>query len=130
MSSYRHRNPPKRETLRLIVMMVFSVSVLLLAIPIQAQVEINSGISGTVTDSTGAVVVGAAVTVKNQDTDATRKAVTNSTGYYSFPSLSPGTYTITVSMAGFKTAVVSDRVIQVAQPARVDVALSVGTSQQ
>jgi len=110
--------------------MMLSVCLVLLAIPMQAQVETTSSISGTVTDSTGAVVGGTAVTVKNQGTGETRNAVTNSTGYYSFLSLSPGTYSITVSMTGFKTVVVSDRVIQVAQPASVDVTLAVGTAAQ
>src|SRR6266404_7710418 len=128
MSPYEHRNPHKGRILCLA--MILSVCLVLLAIPIQAQVETTSSISGTVTDSTGAVVGGTAVTVKNQGTGETRNAVTNSTGYYSFLSLSPGTYSITVSMTGFKTVVVTDRVIQVAQPASVDVTLAVGTSAQ
>ena len=126
MSTYR--NPHIGTTLCLAMML--SVCLLLLTIPIQAQVETTSSISGTVTDSTGAVVGGAAVTVKNQGTGEARNRVTNSTGYYSFPSLSPGTYSITVSMTGFKTVVVSDRVIQVAQPASVDVTLAVGAAAQ
>ncbi len=128
MYPYERRNPRIGTTLCLA--MILSVCLLLLAIPMQAQVETSSSIGGTVTDSSGAVVAGAAVTVKNQDTGETRKAVTNGTGYYSFASLPPGTYTITVSMAGFKTVVVTDRVIQVAQPASVDVTLAVGTSAQ
>src|SRR6267143_1586991 len=123
-------HPFPRNGVTLYLSMLLLVCLLPLAIPIQAQVETSSSINGTVTDSTGAVVVGAAVTVKNQDTGETRKAVTNSTGYYSFPSLPPGTYTTTVSMAGFKTVVVTDRVIQVAQPASVDVTLSVGATAQ
>src|SRR5882762_5030495 len=123
-----HRNPHIGTTLCLAMML--SVCLVLLAIPMQAQVETTSSISGTVTDITGAVVGGAAVTVKNQGTGEARNRVTNSTGYYSFPSLAPGTYSITVSMTGFKTVVVSDRVIQVAQPASVDVTLAVGTAAQ
>src|SRR5882762_4839933 len=123
-------HPFPHNGVTLYLSMLLLVCLLPLAIPMQAQVETSSSINGTVTDSTGAVVVGAAVTVKNQDTGETRKAVTNSTGYYSFPSLPPGTYTITVSMAGFKTVVVTDRMIQVAQPASVDVTLAVGTSAQ
>lgn len=109
---------------------LFSVSLLLLANSAQAQVATTSGISGVVQDSSGAVVGGAAVTVKNEATSVIRQTVTNSTGYYSFPSLDPGTYTITVSMTGFKTEVVSNRVIEVAQPASVDVKLQVGSSVQ
>ena len=123
-------HPFPHNGVTLYLSMLLLVCLLPLAIPMQAQVETSSSINGTVIDSTGAVVVGAAVTVKNQDRGETRKAVTNSTGYYSFPSLPPGTYTTTVSMAGFKTVVVRDRVVQVAQPASVDVTLSVGASAQ
>src|SRR5258708_588851 len=118
MSPYEHRNSHKGTILCLAMML--SVCLLLLAIPMQAQVETSSSINGAVTDNTGAVVVGAAVTVKNQGTGEARNRVTNSAGYYSFPSLAPGTYAITVSMTGFKTVVVIDRVIQVAQAAHVD----------
>lgn len=92
----------------------------------QAQVQTSSAISGTVTDSQGAAIAGASVTIKNQNTGATRNVASNESGFYSLQSIIPGTYTITVSQSGFKRGVVTDRVVQVAQPAQVDVTLQPG----
>src|SRR5437016_2734900 len=71
----------------------------------KAQVVTVSGINGIVVDSTGAIVPGAAVNVRNQTTGGTWNVVTNDRGAYSFPVLPPGTYTITVTHEGFETAV-------------------------
>jgi len=91
-----------------------------------AQVETTSRISGIVTDPTGAVVPGAAVVVKNENTGALRETTTDATGSYSVVSLLPGTYRVTVSMPGFKKAEVTGQVLVVASPARVDITLQVG----
>ena len=96
----------------------------------KGQVETTSRINGTVSDPSGAVVPGATVTVKNEGTGATREATTDAGGSYSFPSLPPGTYAITVSQSGFKKAEVTGRVIQVAQPAQVDLTLQLGTTSE
>src|SRR5580765_2679753 len=91
-----------------------------------AQVQTTSSVTGNVTDPTGSAVVGAKVTIRNQQTGAARSTVSNATGYYTFPSLVPGTYTVTVSHPGFKEAVVTDRAVLVVQPALVDIRLEVG----
>ena len=58
-------------------------------------------IGGAVTDSTGAVVQQAKVELTDVSTGVRRSGVTNAQGLYSFPDLAPGTYTVTVSAAGF-----------------------------
>jgi len=108
---------------------ILSISLIYLlgfVLSMRAQVETTSGISGTVTDPSGAVISGASVTLRNQNTGATREGATNASGSYSFPSVLPGTYTVKVELPGFKTALVTDRVVEVTQPARVDVALEIG----
>ena len=55
-----------------------------------------ASISGTATDSSGAVIDGAQVTVTNDGTSWTRTVKTNASGVYSVPNLVPGTYTVTV----------------------------------
>jgi hypothetical protein len=60
-------------------------------------------ISGVVTDSGGGVLPGATVTITNQGTNLVRETVTSATGAYVFPDLLAGTYTIKVSLEGFKT---------------------------
>ncbi|HKF21286.1 MAG TPA: TonB-dependent receptor, partial [Candidatus Angelobacter sp.] len=101
------------------------IIVLLLAACALSQVS-TSSITGAVTDSSGAVVVGAQVEAKNQETGVVYNAVTTTTGNYSFPSLAPGSYTITVRQTGFRTYTASDNILTVGAPLVVDVALTVG----
>ena len=69
-----------------------------------AQVE-SGKIVGTVKDASGAIISGAAVTVTETETNAERKAPTNSEGEYVVTELKPGTYNVTAECEGFKTAV-------------------------
>src|SRR5438876_8761682 len=84
-----------------------------LAVPSFAQ-RITATIRGTVTDSTGAVVPGASVTVKGEDTGYTRSTLTNASGVYSFPELPTGKYAVEVSLTGFKSSVVRGVALTVA----------------
>lgn len=63
-----------------------------------------AGITGTITDSTGALVSDSKVTVVNRATSATRTAITGTDGLYSFPSLPLGMYMITASAKGFQAS--------------------------
>ena len=60
------------------------------------------------TDTAGGVVPGATVTVTNNSTKETHEGVTNPQGQFSFPALPIGTYTVTVSLEGFKTFVANE----------------------
>jgi outer membrane receptor protein involved in Fe transport len=83
--------------------MVAGLAVLaVLALPrvVMAQTEMGR-LSGTVTDQTGGLLPGATVKVRNLGTQATRVAVTDPRGAYSFSSLPPGSYELTVEMVGF-----------------------------
>jgi hypothetical protein len=93
-----------------------------------AQVETTTAIRGLVSDSSGAFVPGAQVEVRNVNTGEKRTALTNGQGSYSFLSLLPGTYNLTVTRDGFKTGIVENRVIQVGVPAEVDVNLQTGAA--
>jgi len=75
----------------------------LLAFVPAAVAQITSGtITGVVTDTSGAAVAGASVTIASTQTGSVRTATTNSEGNFSFPELSPGAYNITVTKQGFK----------------------------
>jgi hypothetical protein len=78
----------------------FAVAVLLV-LPLVAQQ--NGAISGIVTDPSGAVVANAAVTLKNDLSNDSRKTVSNSEGFFSFASVPSGTYTVSIDAKGFKT---------------------------
>src|SRR5215510_8117211 len=96
----------------------------------RAQVETTSGIRGNVTDPSGAIIAGVSVKAKNQDTGATYETVTNDAGFYSFPSLRPGTYTITTTHPGFKSAMVQNQVAQVTQTVQVNITLELGETSE
>jgi len=81
---------------------------------------------GTVTDTTGAVVVGAKVTVVNTGTSFTSEAVTNNDGAYYIPYLAPATYRMTVESAGFKRYLREGLIIRTGEIPRIDVQMEIG----
>src|SRR5712691_9747412 len=84
-------------------------------------------ITGVVTDPGGGVVVGAAVTVTNPQTNLARTATTNGAGNYTFPSLLPGVYNVKAEMQGFQGEIRNGIELQVEQVARIDFQLRVGS---
>ncbi len=64
--------------------------------------SITGSVSGTVTDSSGGVIVGASVTLISDDTGAARTDVTNAEGRFTFSALRPGVYTLKVEQNGFQ----------------------------
>ncbi len=110
---------------------ILSVTITLICLVAQAQNAISTGsISGQVTDSSGAAVVGAAVAAKNIAAGVKLNAKTNSTGFYSFQSLKVGSYNVSVTQTGFKTTNVNDVVVQVGQNTAANVSLQVGNLAQ
>ena len=99
--------------------------ILALAAPAHAQSSASS-LTGLVVDSAGGVVPGATVSVKNNATNVTSEAVTNTSGAFSVPALDPGTYTVTISLSGFKTAVVSDVRLLASRPGEIKATLEIG----
>ncbi len=88
--------------------------------------QAGSQLTGIVTDKSGAAVTGAEVTVVNVNTGAERKVETNESGIYTFPFLTPDTYTITVSKSGFRQIKRENVRLEVNQTARADFNLEVG----
>ena len=89
-----------------------------------AQVA-GATLSGTITDSQGAVVPNAKVSVRNAATSVTTETSSNATGLYTVPNLTPGDYELFVSAAGFKTTTVR-LTLTVGQKQELNVPLSVG----
>jgi outer membrane receptor protein involved in Fe transport len=83
-------------------------------------------ILGTVTDSSGAAVPGATVTIKNLDTGLTRVVATSEDGSYAAPELPIGTYSVNVEKAGFKVGILLSVKVEVATERRADVTLQPG----
>ena len=84
-------------------------------------------ITGQVTDASGAILVGASVTVTNTQTNAVREAQTNASGSYVFPTLLPGIYNVKVDLQGFQSKVRNAVELQVQQTARLDFSLELGS---
>ncbi|HLH34805.1 MAG TPA: carboxypeptidase regulatory-like domain-containing protein [Alloacidobacterium sp.] len=99
----------------------------LLAPLAQAQSD-NSSISGTITDSAGAVLPHATVTIRNEATTEVRTATSNDAGAYTVTNLPPGSYTIKVEAQGFQNYVQSHAHLDPSIGLRVDAALQVGSS--
>ena len=91
-----------------------------------AQTAGTGTLVGTVTDSTGAVVVGAIVTVVNTATSFTSKTPTSAQGTYYVPYLAPGSYRLTVEAAGFKRYVRDEILVSSGEVPRIDLQLEVG----
>jgi hypothetical protein len=98
---------------------------LMAAHPVWAQLG-TATMYGGVTDPSGAVVVGATVTVTNTNTGFVRQTTTNPQGQYNLPSLTPGSYSVRVDSTGFRRAERPNITLQVDQNARIDVSLEVG----
>ncbi|MBK7927704.1 MAG: TonB-dependent receptor [Bryobacterales bacterium] len=86
----------------------------------------NAQITGRVTDSLQAVVVGAEVTATNADTQVPRRTVTNEQGLYSIPGLAPGPYNLSIAKSGFRTETRNGLRLIVDQTATLDFQLQVG----
>jgi len=104
------------------------VSLCLIITPILGQG--SAYLTGFVSDSSGAAVANATLTIKDTQTDSTYVLKTNETGLYRSPALQPSRYTITASLPGFQESIVNDVELLVGQPRNVDITLQVGASAQ
>jgi outer membrane receptor protein involved in Fe transport len=107
----------------------FVFILLLFSISLTAQ-TFRGSIQGTVTDSSGAVIPEAQVTVKNVDTGLERKVTTDQTGFFVARELPIGNYQVTVEKQGFQRAVASNVPVEVAVTRRVDVTMQAGSAGQ
>src|SRR3989441_3731003 len=110
---------------KLISLLVLLPGLTLMGLSAAAQdISTKGAISGTVVDTTGAVVPGATVTVTGPIGE--RVVLTNSGGGYDVANLIPGKYTVKASLTGFKTAAVSDVTVYVGKATSVRLTLSTG----
>ena len=104
----------------------FIAFIMMAVCSVNAQ-ETRATLSGTVTDPSGATLVGAKLTLSNMATGVTANAVTNGQGEYRFLFIDPGTYKMTADVAGFETYVQSQIVINMGQASTVDIRMKVGS---
>ncbi|HKS41821.1 MAG TPA: TonB-dependent receptor [Blastocatellia bacterium] len=102
---------------------------LLLHMPLgyAALAQVNAAsLTGLITDTTGAVVPGATITAINTATNVEQTTKSDSSGYFTFPSLPIGVYQLTVETQGFKKSIRNGVALQVGQKARIDFVLEIG----
>jgi hypothetical protein len=93
-----------------------------------AWAQANAGITGTVTDASGAVIPDANVTITNESTSISTTAVTTGSGTYAVTGLTPGAYTVTVEKTGFKKSVQNHVNVEVTVNATVPITLTTGAA--
>ncbi|MEI6669991.1 MAG: carboxypeptidase regulatory-like domain-containing protein [Acidobacteriota bacterium] len=112
---------------RLVRLAVLLLITLVISAPAFAQgASSASALSGTVVDISGAIIPGADIAVKNDATGNAYSAVTNDHGLFTIPALDPGTYTVTVKLMGFKTAVIREIKLMAGVPVGIKATLEVG----
>lgn len=105
---------------------LFSIALLLCCALFAVAQAGRGGINGLITDSTGAIIPNATVTVQNEGTGVKVATASTAAGLYSFISLNPGTYDVSVSAKGFETTVRKNITVTVDQVTAANVALTIG----
>ena len=108
----------------LMVLVFFATPIL------RGQTAVDGAVGGTVMDSSGAVVSGATVTVRNIATNAQQTATTDNAGYYRIIHLQPGNYTVTIAAPGFSDYKATDVTVQVGSMTDIEGKMAVGTAAQ
>ena len=112
-----------------LVLALFACASMLLTAPANAQ-SVYGSIFGTVTDSTGAAVAGATITVKDEAKGTVVTAVSNGSGDYSVPHLIPDVYDVRVTAKGFKSFETKGVSVEADTAPRIDPTLEVGGETQ
>ena len=109
---------------------LFSLTVLMLFFVTSAHAAITGVISGTVVDPTGAVIPGATIVALEVQTGIKHTVVSDSRGFYSFPVLDIGTYTVSASNPGFQSYQATGIKVDANSSVRTDIVLKVGSVSQ
>src|SRR5579863_6168025 len=108
--------------------LAFAAGLSMLVAPAAFAQETTGGITGTVKDTSGAVVPRAKVVVTADTLVGSKELETDGSGNYRFANLPAGTYTITVTAAGFKTFKRDGVILEVGHLPSIDLTLEIGTA--
>src|SRR5437868_3790267 len=109
-----------------VICLALVFSLMLLNSSVSAQ-QTTATVVGNVTDTSGAVVVGAVVKLTNTATNTIRTTVTDGAGVYTIPQIPTGTYSLSVEQKGFQTERLDSFVLETSQVARHDFQLASGS---
>jgi Carboxypeptidase regulatory-like domain/TonB dependent receptor len=105
---------------------IISCVLFILCMHTSAHAQFRAGVQGSVTDPNGGIVVGATVTLTNNETNKSQQTTTSDEGFYRFSELPPGKYTLTVEQAGFTKKTLENLVVNAEQVEGVNVTLEAG----
>jgi len=91
-----------------------------------AAAQSTASISGVVKDPDGAVLPGVTVVIKNETSGATLEVLTDAEGLYRATALEAGTYTVSATLSGFKTATAKSISVALGQPSTIPLTLEIG----
>jgi hypothetical protein len=121
------RNSGQPKILPIFAVQLAALLLLVICCPRAAQAQLSTAdILGSVTDSSGALVPKADITLTNRDTHIQRKTLSNDSGDYQFTQLPVGHYSLTVKVTGFKTTTTTDLAVEAGDRARADIHLVAG----
>src|SRR6266702_711699 len=107
----------------------FLILLLIMALPLHAQLAGTGSIQGTIADPTGAVLPNASVALINSSTQVQRVTVSDSSGAYSFPNIDIGTYSVSVTAPGFETYTKTNIVLEVGSSISINVPMTIGAAE-
>src|SRR5881409_3975476 len=118
------------EMFRVLLGLCFVLALILFpAVPTNAQVT-GATLSGTVTDTSGAVIPGVTISIKNRATGVGRTVMADEAGLYSAPNLQAGGYDVTATQPGFSTVVQSNITLTVGAQQQLNITMKVGETAQ
>ena len=104
----------------------FLCGIFILCAMITAHAQFRAGVQGTISDSAGALVPDAKVSLKDTETGKTQEVTSNAEGFYRITGLAPGKYELTVEKAGYKKSVAQNLAVSAEVIQGVDVILEIG----
>src|SRR2546428_4376692 len=111
------------EMFRALLALCFFLALILFpSVPANAQVT-GATLSGTVTDTSGAVIPGVMIAIKNRDTGVVRNVSTDEAGFYLAPNLLAGNYDVTAAAAGFSTGTQPNNWLAVGAPQQLHISV-------
>jgi hypothetical protein len=103
-----------------------SLATAFLMVATMAHGQALATLTGTVLDTSNATIPGATISARNVATDVTSETTSSMQGTFTIPALPPGTYTVTVTLEGFKTGVFNDVILNAGIPTAINARLEVG----
>ena len=121
---------PRTRTCNRWLSALFSIFILLFTVSGHTQTAGTASLQGTITDSTGAVIPNASVTITDNATQVKHTSVTGGSGLYSFPNTAIGSYTLDVAVPGFEAYRQTNIVLEVGSSIAINVKMTIGRADQ